>query len=177
MAVKPVLKMGDPRLLEVSRPVEKFGTAELDQLLRDMWDTMAAMNGVGIAAPQIGASVRVVVFGVTHNPRYPHAEEVPQTVLINPEVEFLSDEQQEDWEGCLCVPGLRGLVPRYRRLRYSGYDQYGKKLEREVNGFHARVVQHEIDHLDGILYPMRIKDMKSFGFIEALFPEMSVVEE
>jgi len=169
--IRPVLRMGDPRLLSVARPVERFGTPQLAELLTDMRDTMAHLNGAGLAAPQIGVGLRVVIFGVRGNPRYPEAEEVPDTVLINPVITPLSDELEEGWEGCLSVPGMRGLVPRVRHLRYSGYDEQGRAFERVVQGFHARVVQHECDHLDGILYPMRIRDFTKFGFVDALFPE------
>lgn len=162
--------MGDPRLLRKAAPVERFGTPELAALLEDMRDTMAHMNGAGLAAPQIGVDLRVVIFGLKENPRYPEAEEVPQTVLINPVLTPLSQDMDEDWEGCLSVPGMRGWVPRHRRVRYSGCDERGRRFEREVGGFHARVVQHECDHLDGILYPMRVRDFTRFGFIEALFP-------
>lgn len=170
MAIRPLLRMGDPRLLEPARPVERFDTPELHALLGDMQDTMEAANGAGLAAPQIGVGLQVVIFGVTRNPRYPDAEEVPYTILINPELTPLDDDQEEGWEGCLSVPGMRGLVPRYRSLRYSGYDPKGQRFERDVTGFHARVVQHEVDHLRGILYPMRIRDMRFFGFTEVLFP-------
>ena len=162
--------MGDPRLLEVARPIERFGTPELHALLADMRDTMAHENGAGLAAPQIGVGLRVVIFGVKANPRYPHAEEVPDTVLINPAIEPLGPEKEEDWEGCLSVPGMRGWVPRFSKIRYSGFDEKGQRFERTVQGFHARVVQHECDHLDGILYPRRIVDLTRFGFNEALFP-------
>ena len=175
--IREVLRMGDPRLLEKSEPVARFGTPELAALLADMRDTMAYLNGAGLAAPQIGVGLRVVIFGVKSNPRYPHVGEVPDTVLINPEIVPLADELEEDWEGCLSVPGMRGLVPRYRRLRYGGYDEQGKRFERTVDGFHARVVQHECDHLDGILYPMRIRDMRKFGFIEELFPGQDLPPE
>jgi peptide deformylase len=168
--IREVLRMGDPRLLQRAQPVGRFGTAELLALLADMRDTMAHLNGAGLAAPQIGVGLRVVIFGVKANPRYPQAEEVPDTVLINPVVEALSGEISEDWEGCLSVPGMRGWVPRHARVRYSGFDQHGRRLEREVEGFHARVVQHECDHLDGILYPMRVRDLARFGFNDALFP-------
>jgi peptide deformylase len=168
--IREVLKMGDPRLLETARPVERFDAPELQALLADMRDTMAHQNGAGLAAPQIGVGLRVVIFGVKANPRYPDAEEVPDTVLINPVIEPLGPEMQEDWEGCLSVPGMRGWVPRHARIRYSGYDARGTRFERTVTGFHARVVQHECDHLDGILYPRRIRDLTRFGFIEALFP-------
>lgn len=162
--------MGDPRLLQVAQPVAHFGTSELEALLTDLRDTMAHLNGAGLAAPQIGVGLRVVIFGVRANPRYPHVEEVPDTVLINPALEPLAADQDEDWEGCLSVPGMRGVVPRYRHLRYSGQDENGVRFERAVEGFHARVVQHECDHLDGVLYPMRVRDFRRFGFIEALFP-------
>ena len=175
--IREVLRMGDARLLEISRPVERFGTPELAALLADMGDTMAHLNGAGLAAPQIGVGLRVVIFGVKSNPRYPQVEEVPDTVLINPVLEPLGGEQEEDWEGCLSVPGMRGAVPRYRRLRYAGCDEQGRRFERTVDGFHARVVQHECDHLDGILYPMRIRDMRKFGFIEALFPGQDLPPE
>ena len=162
--------MGDPRLFAVSRRVEVLATPELDALIEDMRATMHALNGAGLAAPQIGVSQRVVIFGVDHNPRYPDAEPVPFTVLVNPKIVMLTREIEEDWEGCLSVPGMRGVVPRYTRLRYSGFDENGKPFEREADGFHARVVQHEVDHLDGILYPMRMTDMSRFGFNEELFP-------
>jgi peptide deformylase len=168
--IRPVLRMGDPRLWQKSRPVEKFGTQELSDLLTDMRDTMAHLNGAGLAAPQIGVPLRLVIFGVTANPRYPDIEPVPDTVLINPVLTPLSSEEEEGWEGCLSVPGMRGWVPRFRKLKYSGLDEDGRRFEREVEGFHARVVQHEVDHLDGILYPMRIRDFTRFGFIEELFP-------
>ncbi|CAN5331453.1 peptide deformylase [soil metagenome] len=171
MTVRDILKMGDPRLLRVAEPVTAFGTPELDALLTDMFDTMAAANGAGLAAPQIGVNLRVVIFGSGEpNPRYPDAPIVPQTVLINPVIDFIGDERVEDWEGCLSVPGLRGRVPRQLRLRYRGVDAQGEPIDRTVEGFHARVVQHECDHLDGVLYPMRIRDFGSFGFIEQLFP-------
>jgi peptide deformylase len=171
MAVRSVLKMGDPVLLQVAGPVTEFDTAELHALLTDMQDTMAALSGAGIAAPHIGVSKQVVIFGVEKNRRYPDVEEVPFTVLINPTITPLSDEQEEGWEGCLSVPGLRGLVPRYQRVRYTGFDQYGAAIEREAEGFHARVVQHESDHLQGVLYPMRIRDLRKFGFSNVLFPD------
>ncbi len=169
--------MGDPLLLERSREVTRFGTAELDALLTDMLDTMEALNGAGLAAPQIGVLLRVVIFGVKRNPRYPDAEEVPYTVLINPELRPLGEDMEEGWEGCLSVPGMRGLVPRYRRVSYRGSDQYGSPIERDVTRFHARVVQHECDHLDGILYPMRMPDLRNFGFTEVLFPGEAPIEE
>ena len=168
--IRPVLRMGDPRLWQKSVPVEDFGTAELASLLVDMRDTMAHLNGAGLAAPQIGVPLRVVIFGVSANPRYPDVEPVPDTVLINPVLTPLSSEEEEGWEGCLSGPGMRGWVPRVRKLRYAGYDERGRRFQREVEGFHARVVQHEVDHLDGILYPMRIRDMTRFGFNEELFP-------
>jgi len=169
--------MGDPRLLEKAAPLARFDTVELNELLADLRDTMAHLNGAGLAAPQIGVSVRVVIFGVKSNPRYPGIEEVPDTVLINPEIVPLGDELEEGWEGCLSVPGMRGWVPRWRRLRYTGFDQRGNLFEREVEGFHARVVQHECDHLDGILYPMRIRDFTKFGFNDALFPGQDLSQE
>ncbi len=175
--IRDVLKMGDPRLLQKAAPVERFGTPELSELLRDMQDTMAALNGAGLAAPQIGVSLRVVIFGVQQNPRYPDAEEVPFTVLCNPLLTPLGRDVDEDWEGCLSVPGLRGLVPRHTHLRYSGFDVNGTPIEREVSGFHARVVQHECDHLDGILYPTRIRDLRNFGFSEVLFPGTPVIDD
>ena len=177
MPIKPVLRMGEPVLLQRAATVEQFDTPELHVLIRDMEDTMEAMNGAGIAAPQIGVSLRVVIFGVGANPRYPDAEEVPYTVLVNPELTPLNEEMEEGWEGCLSVPGMRGVVPRYSRLRYTGFDQYGNPIDRTVSGFHARVVQHECDHLDGILYPMRIRDFSRFGFTEVLFPDMQVADD
>ena len=175
--IREVLRMGDPRLLQVSQPVRRFGTPELEALLRDMQDTMAALNGAGLAAPQIGVPLRVVIFGVQRNPRYPDAEEVPFTVLCNPELTPLDGAMEDGWEGCLSVPGMRGLVPRHLRLRYSGHDQNGARIEREASNFHARVVQHECDHLDGILYPMRIRDMRQFGFTEQLFPGEDIADD
>ena len=166
MAVRPVLRLGDPRLLRVSRELTTFDTPDLHALIADMFDTMAALNGAGLAAPQIGVDLRVVIFGVAGNPRYPDAESVPTTVLINPELSVLAPDMEDGWEGCLSVPGMRGLVPRYTRLAYRGVDQFGRPVERIVSGFHARVVQHECDHLDGILYPMRIRDLQNFGFNE-----------
>jgi len=178
MAVRPILRMGDPRLLQVSAPVGRFDTPELRALLTDMEDTMRAASGAGLAAPQIGVPVRVVIFGSdAPNPRYPDAEHVPYTVLINPELQSIGTDLREDWEGCLSVPGMRGLVPRHHRLRYAGRDARGARFEREVTGFHARVVQHEVDHLDGILYPQRIRDLRMFGFNEELFPGQAVVDE
>jgi peptide deformylase len=175
--IREVLRMGDERLLQRSIEVGRFGTRELAALLQDMRDTMAHLNGAGLAAPQIGVGLRVVIFGVKANPRYPDVEEVPDTVLINPELMPLSDEIEEGWEGCLSVPGMRGWVPRWSRLKYAGYDEQGRRFERSVEGFHARVVQHECDHLDGILYPMRIRDLSKFGFNEALFPGQDLPAE
>jgi len=177
MAVREVLRMGDRRLLERSSPVERFDTPELHALLQDMHDTMDALNGAGLAAPQIGEQLRVVIFGVARNPRYPSAEPVPYTVLINPIITPLSEDLEEGWEGCLSVPGMRGVVPRYTQLRYQGYDQFGAPIDRSVSGFHARVVQHEYDHLDGILYPMRIRDMRNFGFHDVIFPDQPEADE
>jgi peptide deformylase len=162
--------MGDARLLRRAEEVVRFATPELDALIADLQDTMRARDGVGIAAPQIGVGLRVVVFGFDTNPRYPDTEAVPRTVLINPVLEPLSGEMEEGWEGCLSVPGLRGWVPRWRHLRYRGFDPLGQAIERTAEGFHARIVQHETDHLDGMLYPMRIQDMSRFGFQEELFP-------
>ncbi len=171
MAIQPVLIMGDVLLLAQAEPVLEFNTPFLTTLLKDMDDTMRSLNGAGIAAPQIGVSLQVVIFEVKQNPRYPDAEDVPYTVLINPQVTPLSTEQIDDWEGCLSVPGMRGIVPRFNHIHYSGFDQDGKLIDREVKGFHARVVQHECDHLTGHLYPMRIKDMSQFGFASVLFPK------
>ena len=175
--IREVLKMGDPRLLQPAQPLERFDTPELHALLADMRDTMAHLSGAGLAAPQIGVGLQVVIFGVEQNPRYPQVEEIPDTVLINPVLTPLSDELEEDWEGCLSVPGLRGMVPRHARLRYQGYDALGNPIDRSASGFHARVVQHECDHLLGILYPMRIRDFSKFGFIQALFPGEDVIDE
>ncbi len=172
MAVRRVLKMGDPLLYRKAEPVKGFNTPELDALIADMFDTMAALNGAGLAAPQIGVSQRVVIFSVESNPRYPDVEPVPTTVLINPILTPIGDEMEEGWEGCLSVPGLRGLVTRHRSLRYTGFDQHGTPIDRTVSGFHARVVQHECDHLDGILYPMRLRDIRLLGFEDALFQEL-----
>jgi len=177
MAIKQILKMGNPLLLEVANPVGRFNTPELETLIQDMKDTMAALDGAGLAAPQIGVGLQVVIFGFKENQRYPDADEVPFTVLINPQLTPLSDEMEEDWEGCLSVPGLRGKVPRYTSLRYQGSDQYGNTIDRQVEGFHARVVQHECDHLQGILYPMRVRDFRSFGYTEVLFPEYVALED
>ena len=170
--IRPVLRMGDPRLLRVSRPVSDPTATEITELLRDMRETMAALNGAGLAAPQIGVDLRVVIFGSGQvNPRYPAASPIPPTVLINPQLDMFGAADEGDWEGCLSVPGLRGWVPRYRRLRYRGLDDTGALIDREVEGFHARVVQHECDHLDGILYPMLITDFSRFGFQDVLFPD------
>jgi peptide deformylase len=168
MAVRSILRMGDPRLREIAAPVRAFDTPELHALLVDMLETMQANDGAGLAAIQIGVPMRVVVFGVEQNPRYPDAVPVPFTVLINPEVHAIGDRLEEDWEGCLSVPGLRGLVPRYTDIRYCGFDQFGNRIDRTVDGFHARVVQHECDHLDGVLYPQRMRNLTAFGFVEEL---------
>lgn len=168
MAVKTVLRMGHPVLKKVAQPVTEFNTPELNGLLTDMFDTMDAMDGAGLAAPQIGVSLRVVVFSVGQNPRYPDAEAVPQTILINPQINPVGERIQEDWEGCLSIPGMRGLVPRHEEIIYRGQDENGQEFERHVSGFHARVVQHEVDHLDGVLYPQRIRDMTQFGFLDEL---------
>lgn len=177
MAIKPVLRMGDPRLLQVAEKVMHFDTAELHALLQDMQDTMAALSGAGLAAPQIGVNLQVVIFGFEKNQRYPDADEVPFTVLLNPQLTPLSEEKEDGWEGCLSVPGMRGVVPRFTQLRYQGIDQFGRTIDRSVSGFHARVVQHECDHLQGILYPMRIQDFRSFGFTDVLFPEQEMVND
>ncbi len=178
MSIRSVLRMGDPLLLRVSEPVQQFDTAELAALLADMRDTMASLNGAGLAAPQIGVSQRVVIFGTgAPNPRYPEAEVVPPTVLINPRLEPIGVQLEQGWEGCLSVPGMRGLVPRYLQLRYRGFDEGGRPIDRSVSGFHARVVQHEVDHLDGILYPMRITDLRYFGFNEELFPNQQLQDD
>ncbi|MFL6648259.1 MAG: peptide deformylase [Sulfurifustaceae bacterium] len=173
MAVRTVLKMGDPVLYRRAEPVTAFNTPELDRLIEDMFDTMAAYNGAGLAAPQIGVSLRLVIFGVEANPRYPQAEPVPMTILINPVLTPIGAEMEEGWEGCLSVPGLRGLVNRHRSLRYTGFDQRGNPIDRTVTGFHARVVQHECDHLDGILYPMRLTDLRKMGYEDVLFPDLA----
>jgi peptide deformylase len=177
MAVRAILRMGDRRLLGVSAPVTAFGTTELRSLVADMQETMIAARGAGLAAPQVGTALRVVIFGGRPTPRYPDAEAVPYTVLVNPVLEPLGAERAEDWEGCLSVPGLRGRVSRWLRLRYRGFDPEGVAIDRTVEGFHARVVQHEVDHLDGILYPMRIRDFASFGFNEELFPGVELQDE
>ena len=169
--------MGDARLLQMSQPVPAIPSAELNQLLGDLRDTMQALSGAGIAAPQIGVPLRVVIFGLTHNPRYPDAEPVPDTVLINPKIELLGDDTEDGWEGCLSVPGMRGLVPRFTRVRYTGFDENANAIDRTVTGFHARVVQHEVDHLNGVLYPMRIRDLRQFGFSAELFPGETLPDE
>ena len=176
MAVRRVLKMGEPLLRAVAQPVTRFD-AELAALIADMDETMRALNGAGIAAPQIGVSVRAVIFELSDNPRYPHIAPVPYTVLINPLVTPLDAEQDEGWEGCLSVPGMRGLVPRYRRVRYRGFDLHGGPIDRSVEGFHARVVQHEVDHLDGILFPQRVRDLRDFGFEDALCGQMTAMPD
>ncbi len=177
MAIRQVLKMGDPVLLQQAASIEKFDSSELHELLEDMRDTMTAMRGAGIAAPQIGVCKQVVIFGFEQNPRYPDAEAVPFTVLINPIIEPIGDEMEDGWEGCLSVPGMRGVVPRYKQLRYRGFDEQGQPIDRTVSDFHARVVQHECDHLIGMLYPMRIKDFSKFGFVEALFPGQDISDD
>ena len=175
--IREILRMGDPRLWERSQPVTGFPSAGLDALLADMRETMHAANGAGLAAPQIGVPLRVVIFGIEHNPRYPDAPPVPFTELVNPVLTPLGDAVEEGWEGCLSVPGLRGVVPRFTKLRYEGFDPQGKRLAREVDGFHARVVQHECDHLDGILFPMRVQDFSRFGFTDVLFPGTEMVDD
>jgi len=177
MAIREVLKMGDPHLLAVALPVREFGTPELNALIEDMRDTMRDLDGAGLAAPQIGVGLRVVIFGFEDNARYPEAPPLPLTVLINPELTPLGEDMEEGWEGCLSVPGMRGLVPRYRHLRYTGVDAAGHSIDRTVSDFHARVVQHEVDHLDGILYPRRIRDLTQFGFTDALFPEQPIADD
>jgi peptide deformylase len=177
MAIKPVLRMGDPVLYQVAEKVTEFDTPDLHALIQDMHDTMTEMNGAGIAAPQIGVSLQVVMFGVGKNPRYPDAEEVPFTILINPELIPVGNEEEDGWEGCLSVPGMRGVVPRFQHLRYKGFDPQGNVIDRTVSGFHARVVQHECDHLFGILYPMRIRDLTKFGFNDVLFPGITLPDD
>ena len=177
MAVHEILKMGDPRLLRVAQPVTAFGTPELKALIADMFETMAAANGAGLAAPQIGVDLRLVIFGYTKNVRYPEAPPVPPTVLINPVIEVLDGGQTEGWEGCLSVPGLRGVVPRFSNIRYTGFDPYGDPIDRTASGFHARVVQHEVDHLLGKLYPMRVRDFSRFGYTEVLFPGLDAADD
>ncbi len=182
MAVRTVLRMGEPLLLQPALPITAFNTPELHALIADMQDTMQSMDGAGIAAPQIGVSLQVVIFGQKEvdgrsNPRYPDAEEVPYTVLINPVLTPVGSAMEEGWEGCLSVPGMRGIVPRYERLQYTGFDTYGNTIDRLVSGFHARVVQHECDHLIGVLYPMRIKNLKDFGFTDVLFPNQDIQDD
>jgi peptide deformylase len=172
MAVREILKMGDARLLRVAQPVREFGTSELLALVDDLHETMVAANGAGLAAPQIGVDLQVVLFGFQRNERYPEAPPVPMTVLVNPVITPLSEAEEEGWEGCLSVPGLRGLVPRWSRIRYRGFDAHGRPLEREADGFHARVVQHECDHLIGRLYPTRMRDLTKLGFTSVLFPQL-----
>jgi peptide deformylase len=177
MTVREILKMGDPRLLRVAKPVTQFNTPELLSLIDDMFETMHAANGAGLAAPQIGVDLALVIFGFKRNDRYPNAPPVPETVLINPQITPLSDDEEEGWEGCLSVPGLRGLVPRFARIRYTGLDPQGRVIDREAEGFHARVVQHECDHLIGKLYPMRVRDFTQFGYTSVLFPELDPADD
>ena len=177
MTIHSILKMGDPRLLRIAQPVQSFDTDELHLLVRDMFETMQSVHGAGLAAPQIGVDLQVVIFGFEKNQRYPDADEVPFTILLNPQLTPLSEDMEEDWEGCLSVPGLRGKVPRWLRIRYTGFDPYGDPIDRTVEGFHARVVQHECDHLIGKLYPMRVRDFTQFGYTEVLFPGISAAEE
>ena len=172
MTVREILKMGDPRLLRVAKPVEQFDTPEMRELIADMFETMKHANGAGLAAPQIGVDLQLVIYGYDSNPRYPEAPPVPRTVLINPVITPLGDEEVDGWEGCLSVPGLRGVVPRWERIRYTGVDELGHPIDREADGFHARVVQHECDHLIGRLYPTRMRDLTQFGFTSVLFPDM-----
>ena len=175
--ILPILRMGDPRLLQRSLPVDRLDTPELRALLADMRETMIAAHGAGLAAPQIGVLLRVVIFGFEHNDRYPDAEPVPYTEIVNPVLTPIGSELEEDWEGCLSVPGLRGRVPRHARLRYTGFDPQGRRIDREVTGFHARVVQHECDHLDGILYPFRMRDLRQLGYTDVLFPDAEVADD
>ena len=177
MTAREILKMGDARLLRIAEPVRVFDTPELHALIADMFDTMEAANGAGLAAPQIGQNLQLVIFGFTNNVRYPDAPPVPRTVLINPTIEALGSEEEEGWEGCLSVPGLRGVVPRFARIRYRGLDPLGQSIEREADGFHARVVQHEVDHLIGRLYPTRMRDLTQLGFTSVLFPELDAAGE
>ena len=178
MTVREILKMGDERLLRVAEPVRAFGTPELRTLIRDMEDTMKAANGAGLAAPQIGVDLQLVIFGTDEpNPRYPDAPPVPRTVLLNPVITPLGSEEEEGWEGCLSVPGLRAVVPRFRRIRYTGFDAQGQRIDREAEGFHARVVQHEVDHLLGKLYPMRVRDFTLFGYTDVLFPGLDAGQD
>jgi peptide deformylase len=172
MTVREILKMGDARLLRVARPVTAFDTRELHELVADLFETMQVANGAGLAAPQIGVDLAMVVFGFAHTRRYPEADAVPPTVLINPQITPLSDAEEDGWEGCLSVPGLRGMVPRFSRIRYEGFDALGRRIEREASGFHARLVQHECDHLIGKLFPMRVRDFRQFGYTSVLFPEL-----
>ena len=177
MTIREILKMGDPRLLLVAKPLTEFNTPALRALIDDMFETMHAANGAGLAAPQIGVDLALVIFGFRQNQRYPDAPPVPETVLINPQITPLDDVEEEGWEGCLSVPGLRGVVPRFARIRYTGFDQYGDPIDRTVEGFHARVVQHECDHLMGILYPMRVRDFTRFGFTDVLFPGLDAPQD
>ena len=178
MTVRDILKMGDPRLLRVAQPVTAFDTDEIHLLVSDMFDTMRAVNGAGLAAPQIGVDLQLVIFGTDAvNPRYPEAPLVPRTVLLNPVITAIGNEEEDGWEGCLSVPGLRGVVPRWAHIRYTGFDQYGDAIDRTVDGFHARVVQHECDHLIGKLYPMRVRDFSKFGFTEVLFPGLDAQDD
>ncbi|RZT93625.1 peptide deformylase [Rivibacter subsaxonicus] len=177
MTIHQILKMGDPRLLRVAQPVTAFDTPELHALIADMFDTMEAANGAGLAAPQIGVDLQLVIFGFSKSERYPDAPPVPRTVLINPQITPLAEDVEEGWEGCLSVPGLRGVVPRWSRIRYTGFDPKGQPIDRDAEGFHARVVQHECDHLDGVLYPMRVRDFKQFGFTEVLFPGLDASDD
>ena len=177
MSAKEVLRMGDPRLLRVAEPVDRFDTPDLHALIQDMLDTMEAETGAGLAAPQIGVNLQVVIFGLENNPRYPDAEQVPLTVLINPTLHTVDEEREAGWEGCLSVPGMRGVVSRFKRMRYTGFDALGHPIDRTVEGFHARVVQHECDHLLGVLYPMRMQDLSKFGFTEVLFPGQDLQDE
>ena len=178
MAIHEILKMGDARLLRVAQAVAEFDTDEIHQLVSDMFETMQSVNGAGLAAPQIGVDLQLVIFGTDEiNPRYPDAPVVPRTVLLNPVITPIGNEEEDGWEGCLSVPGLRGVVPRWVRIRYTGFDQYGDPIDRTVDGFHARVVQHECDHLIGKLYPMRVRDFKQFGFTEVLFPGLDAAAD
>ena len=176
MAVRRVLRMGEPLLYQKAMAVTEFNSPELDTLIADMFDTMTALNGAGLAAPQIGVSKRLVIFEIQSNPRYPNVEPIPRTILINPILEPMGEEMEDGWEGCLSVPSMRGLVSRHRKLRYTGFDQHGTSIDHTVSGFHARVVQHECDHLDGILYPMRLKDIRLLGFEDVMFPELAPEE-
>ena len=172
MTVREILKMGDPRLLRIAKPVENFDTPEMRELIADMFETMKHANGAGLAAPQIGVDLQLVIYGYDNNPRYPEAPPVPRTVLINPVITPLDAAEVDGWEGCLSVPGLRGVVPRFERIRYTGFDELGNPIDREADGFHARVVQHECDHLIGRLYPTRMRDLTQFGYTSVLFPDM-----